>query len=455
MRPLIPAALAALVVAAHPLQAQDAGAVELGAFGLFTRFDRTLHLDNGFGVGGAVGVFVAPGVAFEATAATISPKQSGSTAVNLIPLHLRALYVRPVAERLAVLLGAGAVYNRYRKGITGWEAGLSGLLGLRADITDQVSGRLDLVEDFFPSPLNESTVVPWNGDLSLQAGVRIRFGAAGLRDADHDGVVDNRDACPRTPRGEVVDGRGCPVPKDSDSDGVVDAADLCPNTPPGDRVNLNGCSIPKDTDGDGVTDSADRCPNTPAGEAVDATGCPLDTDGDGVPDAADHCPATPPGQRVDAAGCPLPTDSDGDGVLDSADKCPGTPRGQKVDAVGCAVLFTGVQRTVVLQGVNFETASAHLTSQAREVLDRVAASLLAYPDLVVQVAGYTDSRGSSALNLRLSRARAQSVRSYLIGRGVEPERLRAQGYGAANPIDTNATSLGRAHNRRVELHRLN
>jgi OOP family OmpA-OmpF porin len=298
-------------------------------------------------------------------------------------------------------------------------------------------------------------VVPWNGDLSLQAGVRIRFGTAGLRDADHDGVVDKRDACPRTPRGEVVDGRGCPVPKDSDGDGVVDSADLCPNTPPGDRVNLNGCSIPKDTDGDGVTDSADRCPNTPAGEAVDATGCPLDTDGDGVPNAADHCPATPPGQRVDAAGCPLPTDSDGDGVLDSADKCPGTPRGQKVDAVGCALLFTGVQRTVVLQGVNFETASANLTTQARDVLDRVAASLLAYPDLVVEVAGYTDSRGSSALNLRLSRARAQSVRSYLIGRGVEPERLRARGYGAADPIDTNATSLGRAHNRRVELHRLN
>ncbi|MGE5156380.1 MAG: OmpA family protein [Betaproteobacteria bacterium] len=454
MRLLAPMTLAALVAVAPPLQAQSAGAVELGAFGLFTRFDRTLHFDNAFGAGGAVAVFVAPGVALEATAATISPKQAG-TSTNLIPLHLRVLYVRPVAERLAVLLGAGGVYNRYRKGVTGWEVGLSGLLGMRADFTDQVSGRVDLVEDFFPSPLNESTVIPWNAEFSVQAGARVRFGAPGLHDADHDGVVDGVDVCPNTPRGEVVDGRGCPIPKDSDGDGVVDAVDLCPNTPPGDRVDLNGCSLPKDADGDGVPDSADRCPNTPAGESVDASGCPLDTDKDGVPDAADRCPATPPGQRVDATGCPLPTDSDGDGVLDSVDKCPGTPRGQKVDAVGCAVLFTGVTRTVILQGVNFETGSANLTSQAREVLDRVAASLLAYPDLRVEVAGYTDSRGSSALNLRLSRDRAQSVRSYLIGRGVEPERLRARGYGAASSVDTNSTSLGRARNRRVELHRLN
>lgn len=437
------------------LVAQRAGTVEVGVFGLFTRFDRTLHVDNAFGVGGAAGVFVAPGVALEATAATISPQRSGATAATVIPLRLRALYVRPVAERLALLAGAGGVYNRYRNGISGWEFGLTGLLGMRADFTDRIGARLDLVEDFYPSPLNKSTIIPWNANFSIQAGLRIRFGTGGLGDADHDGVADGSDACPHTPTGEVVDIRGCPLPKDADGDGVVDAVDLCPDTPPGDAVNLNGCSLPRDADKDGVADSADRCPGTPAGETVDATGCPLDTDGDGVPDAADRCPGTPNGQQVDATGCPLPTDSDGDGVLDSVDKCPGTGRGQKVDAVGCAVLFTGVRRTVVLEGVNFETGRATLTRQAREVLDRVAASLLAYPDLRVEVAGYTDSRGSSAVNLRLSQSRAQAVRSYLISRGVERERLRARGFGASNPIDTNATSLGRARNRRVELHRLN
>lgn len=446
-------ALAVTLAIASPAHAQRPGLVELGAFGLFTRFDRTLHADNAFGIGAAAAVFVLPDIALEATAGTVSPARTGSSFLRILPLHLRALYARPMTDRIALLLGAGGAYNRYRRGVTGWELGLSGLLGVRADISDLVSGRLDLVEDYFPSPLNEGSLVRWNANFTLQAGVRIRLGAPGLRDADRDGVVDGVDACPDTPSGAVVDGRGCPVPRDADGDGVVDTVDLCPHTPTGDRVDLNGCSLPRDSDGDGVPDSADRCPGSPAGQAVDASGCPPDSDQDGVPDAADRCPGTPPGQGVDAVGCP--PDSDGDGVPDAADKCPGTPRGQRVDTVGCAFLFTGARRTVVLEGVNFETGSATLTLQAREVLDRVAASLLAYPDLRVEVAGYTDSRGGSALNLRLSRSRAQSVRTYLIGRGVDPGRLRARGYGAANPIDSNATSLGRARNRRVELHRLN
>jgi outer membrane protein OmpA-like peptidoglycan-associated protein len=452
----ISAVLAALVlVAPATARGQGSATVELHAFGVFSRFDHTLHLDNAFGFGGGVGVFIARGVAIEGSAATLSPTRPGSSSVTVIPLRLRALYIRPVTDRLALLFGAGGVYNRYRSGMTGWEMGLSGLLGFRADFSDHLSGRLDLVGDFLPTPLNQSTAVSWNGNFTAQVGLQVRFAAPGVRDSDHDGVVDRVDACPNTPRGEVVDGRGCPIPKDADGDGVVDAVDLCPDTPAGDKVHLNGCSLPKDADGDGVTDSADRCPNTPAGESVNASGCPLDTDGDGVPDAADRCPTTTPGQPVDAAGCPLPKDSDRDGVLDAADKCPGTPAGQQVDAVGCALLFTGVQRTVVLEGVNFETGSATLTTQARDVLDRVAASLVAYPDLQVEVSGYTDSRGSSAVNLRLSLGRAQSVRSYLIAHGVEPNRLRARGYGASHPIDTNATALGRARNRRVELHRLN
>jgi OmpA-OmpF porin, OOP family len=60
---------------------------------------------------------------------------------------------------------------------------------------------------------------------------------------------------------------------------------------------------PLDSDGDGVTDDLDRCPDTPRGVAVDAYGCPLDTDGDGVPDYLDKCPDTPRGASVDARGC--------------------------------------------------------------------------------------------------------------------------------------------------------
>jgi OOP family OmpA-OmpF porin len=144
-----------------------------------------------------------------------------------------------------------------------------------------------------------------------------------------------------------------------------------------------------------------------------------------------------------------------DGVANAVDRCPGTPAGQRVDALGCPVLFTGVQRSIVLEGVNFETGSANLTDQSHATLDRVAASLAAYPLLRVEVAGYTDSRGGAAINLRLSQARAEAVRAYLVSRGVAPRQLTSRGFGAGNPIASNATAAGRARNRRVELHRMN
>lgn len=88
---------------------------------------------------------------------------------------------------------------------------------------------------------------------------------------------------------------------DSDGDGVYDPADQCPNTPKGVIVDARGC--PLDSDGDGVYDYLDQCPNTPKGVKVDAKGCPLDTDGDGVYDYLDKCPCTPRGAIVDTRGC--------------------------------------------------------------------------------------------------------------------------------------------------------
>ncbi len=89
---------------------------------------------------------------------------------------------------------------------------------------------------------------------------------------------------------------------DSDRDGVADGSDACPNTPRGARVDGRGC--PTDSDGDGVYDGLDRCPGTPKGVAVDDKGCPLDSDRDGVPDFRDACPGTPAGVAVDSRGCP-------------------------------------------------------------------------------------------------------------------------------------------------------
>ncbi len=108
----------------------------------------------------------------------------------------------------------------------------------------------------------------------------------------------------------------------------------------------------------------------------------------------------------------------------------------------------------MLEGVSFGSNSAELTPEARGVLDRVAASLIANPAVHVEVAGHTDDSGFRPYNLILSQARASAVRQYLISRGVAGERLPAKGYGPDDPVASNATPEGRARNRRVELRRL-
>ena len=227
---------------------------------------------------------------------------------------------------------------------------------------------------------------------------------------------------------------------------------------PSDRITSLGFVIPfgakdapapivaqdPDSDGDGVKDSMDRCPNTPAGQAVDASGCPLDSDGDGVVDADDQCPDTVRGAVVDARGCEL--DDDNDGVVNRLDECPDTAAGVRVDVNGCEI-----KDVIELPGVNFETNSDRLLPGADDVLRDAAATLQKYPDLVVEVAGHTDSAGAADYNQGLSERRAATVRDYLINAGAGEANLSARGYGEADPIDDNNTADGRARNRRVEL----
>jgi outer membrane protein OmpA-like peptidoglycan-associated protein len=284
-------------------------------------------------------------------------------------------------------------------------------------------------------------------------------------DADADGVPDGIDECPTTPTGVRVDAKGCPV--DSDADRVPDGVDQCPTTPPGVAVDAAGC--PLDADKDGVPDGIDTCPNTPAGASVDASGCPLDADVDGVPDGLDQCPNTPAGTKVNAAGCPSPSPVEAVrppvAALAPPGKCPPAPPGSQVDANGCLILFTPEaarsptpgappRPTLILTGVNFETGRSALTRDSYMVLDAVAASLLANPDIRIEIAGYTDSTGTKFGNLRLSQGRAVAVRFYLARKGVTPARMLAKGYGASGYIAPNRTAAGRAQNRRVELHKL-
>jgi OOP family OmpA-OmpF porin len=111
-----------------------------------------------------------------------------------------------------------------------------------------------------------------------------------------------------------------------------------------------------------------------------------------------------------------------------------------------------VKQRIVLRGVNFDFNSSAIRPDSGPVLDQGASLLKQHPDVTVVVEGYTDSIGTEQYNQALSIRRAESVYRYLVNRGVDPERLRVEGFGESHPIATNDTEAGRAQNRRVELH---
>ena len=106
---------------------------------------------------------------------------------------------------------------------------------------------------------------------------------------------------------------------------------------------------------------------------------------------------------------------------------------------------------VNLPDVTFAVNSTEISPGFRASLDQVAQSMLRYPNSLIDVMGHTDSTGSDAYNLDLSRRRAEAVAGYLVSRGVPRSRIATIGYGEQYPIASNDTAQGRALNRRVEI----
>ena len=109
--------------------------------------------------------------------------------------------------------------------------------------------------------------------------------------------------------------------------------------------------------------------------------------------------------------------------------------------------------TLEVYGVNFDFDRATLREDSTPVLDQVLALFQADPSYAAEVGGHTDNVGGAAYNLKLSGARAGSVRAWLVAHGVEAKRVTARGYGDNKPVASNANDEGRAKNRRVELKR--
>ncbi|RYZ02712.1 MAG: porin [Myxococcales bacterium] len=278
-------------------------------------------------------------------------------------------------------------------------------------------------------------------------------------DRDRDGILDEQDVCPDRfgIPSTNPNFNGCP---DTDKDGVFDDEDAC-NEVPGKRSEdpkKNGCPEEKDRDKDGILDDDDACPDEPgvASEDPRKNGCPSDRDGDGILDKDDACPDLKGKADPDPEKNGCPGDTDGDGIRDDQDACPREKgkRDPDPEKNGCPSLVrvTGTE-IVILQQVQFKTASDVILPSSDDLLQQVASVLKEHPELSkVEIQGHTDNRGNAGYNQNLSQRRAASVVKWLTNRGgVEASRLTPKGYGKDDPIDTNDTEEGRQKNRRVQF----
>jgi OOP family OmpA-OmpF porin len=110
-----------------------------------------------------------------------------------------------------------------------------------------------------------------------------------------------------------------------------------------------------------------------------------------------------------------------------------------------------VDQAIANRTIEFETGSAMLTVQGRQVLDAVVPVLAGMGDRKLSLVGHTDNSGDRRLNLSLSQARADAVKGYLVGKGIDPNRISATGVGPDQPVASNDSADGRAKNRRIDF----
>ena len=253
--------------------AQPEGQLSLTPEAIFTDGDELRLVDdevNGFGL--SIGNAFAPNWSLEMAVRSIDfsgavPQDEFFLGADILRVFNRDGWLTPY-----LMLGAGylsntgdALADRDNAEVS---AGFGFLLGKagRPNLRLQYRAR----RDGNTADLNDQLVslglqIPLSSPPSQRAVVDT------VVDTDGDGVPDDRDRCPGTPRGRAVDQNGCEL--DADGDGVPDGQDQCPNTVAGARVDANGCEI--DSDGDGVVDRLDQCPGTAAGVPVDIRGCEI------------------------------------------------------------------------------------------------------------------------------------------------------------------------------------
>lgn len=246
-----------------------------------------------------------------------------------------------------------------------------------------------------------------------------------------------------------------PLAGDTDSDGLGDYAEA---------KRHNTDPLKSDTDGEGLSDGEEvnqyrTNPLKPDGdddglrdhaEVHDTHTDPnkSDSDGDGLSDGAEvnrH--------KTD----PLKQDTDGGTIADGLEVERGSnplDPSDDMQAPPPPVIIFEMDKPVVLEGINFAFNSSEILPESEKILNQAHESMHAHPEIVVEISGHTDSKGSNEYNQRLSERRANAVRNWMMNHGIDGSRMVAVGNGEERPVASNETEDGRLRNRRIEFKRI-
>ncbi|MDP8238918.1 MAG: OmpA family protein [Candidatus Hatepunaea meridiana] len=250
--------------------------------------------------------------------------------------------------------------------------------------------------------IKEPVIEPVNVDIDSDGLTNTKEKSIGTDennpDTDGDGLSDGK---------EVNTHKTDPLKADSDSDGLLDKEEL---------ENYKTNPLKADSDDDGLSDSE---------EIIKYKTNPLivDTDGGSVDDF----------KEVERGSDPLNKDD---------------------DIIKEEVYEIAKDKKVTLEGIVFNSGSAKIIPTSMKTLEKTLSTLKAFSKIKIEIQGYSDNTGKYDKNVVLSQKRADSVRDWLINKGIDACRLTAKGFGPENPVTSNETQDGRKKNRRIEFIRV-
>jgi outer membrane protein OmpA-like peptidoglycan-associated protein len=393
--------------------AQSVGTLEFGLLLQDSYFDRSLGLDQAKGGPGArVGFFVLPNIDVEAEAAFV-PNDNRSGHLYYIPLRARLVLNVPSGEHGALFLGGGYVRDEYRDDVRFHDNGAEAVVGARVGLPGTTTLRFASYLDYIPSPSNGAGD---NLNWGLQAGLSWLFGgrARNVTKAEQPAPSARQDSLALAAR----------------RDSLARAAQA---------------------------DSLKRAQQT-----RDSLARAQQAQQQRVQDSVSKIRAQQQALRDSLANAARQDSIRTAALQDSLRLTRNRARLAALrDSLARVALRDSLrylmaqrQTRITLRGVNFELGKAVLLPISKDILQDVARSLVANPEVRVEVGGHTDSTGPRALNERLSLERAEAVKAYLVENGVAADRMEVRGYASTQPVASNKTASGRAQNRRVELKRI-